>query len=275
MALNLGGVIRLTCAVKNDLGVLTNPGAATIAITQPDGVIVTPVVTLPPVVTGQLVVDFAPTQAGLHSVDWTTTAPIVSEDDEFTVERPAALLVSVDEAVAHLNAAGVITTDAQREQLQWLCIVATDLVERDLSRVFVRRTIVETYDGGWGQIQLRSTPAISITTVVESGTTLTGTDYLLDTRRGVLHRGTSLSRLTWASALQNVVITYVAGYANPPPTVRKAALNVVQAMWQTSQQAAHPLVNEEFAATLPLGAFEGLTPMEMRAYERLRAHGVA
>lgn len=276
MALNLGGVIRLTYAVKNDLGAPADPATATLTITQPDGTIAAgTTVTLPPVVTGQLVVDFAPAQAGLHSVHWATTGPVTSEDDVFVAEAPARLLVSVDEAVAHLRAGGVITSDADREQLQWLCLVATDAVERDLGRAVVRRPVVETYDGNGGGVSLRSTPAISVTSVVESGTTLTATDYLLNVSQGVLLRGTTTSDLSWASGRQNIVVTYVAGYANPPRIVRKVALNAVQAMWQTSQQASHPLINEDVAPEFIAASIEGLTPLEMRAYDRLRAHGVA
>jgi hypothetical protein len=275
VALNLGGIIRLTYAVKNDLGVLANPATATVTITQPDGTTASPTVVLPPTVTGQLVVDFTSVQAGLHSVHWATTAPVTSEDDVFVAEAPARMLVSVDEAVSHLRAGGVITSDADREQLQWLCLVATDAVEHDLGRVLVRRTIVETYEGAGGAISLRSTPVISITSVVEAGTTLTINDYLLNVSQGVLLRGTSLSSQSWAYGRQNIVVTYVAGYARPPAIARKVALNAVQAMWQTSQQASHPLINEDVAPEFISASVEGLTPLEMRAYDRLRAHGVA
>ncbi len=276
MALNLGGVIRLTYTVKNDAGALINPSTATLTIIQPNGTTAPgTTVPLPPAVTGQLVVDFAPSQAGLHSVHWATTGPVTAEDDVFVAERPAAMLVSVDEAVAHLRAGGVITSDADREQLQWLCLVATDAVEGDLGRVLVPRTIVETHDGGYGHIRLRSTPVISVTSVVEAGTTLTANDYVLVPAQGLLYRGTTTSSQFWLSGRQNIVVTYVAGYADPPKVARKVALNAVQAMWQTSQQASHPLINEDVAPEFISASAEGLTPLETRRYERLRAHGVA
>jgi hypothetical protein len=50
----------------------------------------------------------------------------------------------------------------------------------------------------------------------------------------------------------------------------------MQGMWQTSQQASHPLINEEFAGALVPAAVEGLTPIEQRAYQTLRnVSGVA
>lgn len=269
MALNLGGVIRLTYAVKNDLGALVNPTSATLSITQPDGVVVTPTVTLPPTVTGQLVVDYAPTQAGLHSAQWLTTAPITSEPDMFVAERPAALLVSVDESVAHLRAGGIITTDADREQLQWLCIVATSLVEGDLTRVIVRRTFTETHDGNWDRIILFNKPVVSITSVTENGTLLTGSDYFLNARTGTLYRGTTLSLRNFVSGTQNVVVVGVAGYADPPKAARQGALNLVQNMWQQTQQAAHPLVDETSLEAFTIAALPGLS--QIPGYNSLRA----
>ena len=269
MALNVGGVIRLTYTVKDDAGALANPNSATITITQPDGTTATPTVTLPPVSTGRLVVDFQATQAGLHSVHWATTSPITAEDDVFVAEPPKSLLISVDEAVAHLRAAGVITSDADREQLQWLCMVATDVVETDLQRVLVRRTVTETFNGGWGWVQLHNTPVLAITSVTESGTLLTGSDYLVDSS-GVLWRGTTTVGRNFTAGNQNIVVVYVAGYLNPPRVARQAALNLVQAMWQTSQQASHPLISEELAEQLLPGAVEGLLPTERSAYNKLK-----
>ena len=60
---------------------------------------------------------------------------------------------------------------------------------------------------------------------------------------------------------------------NPPPTVRKVALNAVQGMWQSSQQAAHPSM-EEFAAEAVGIAQGALTPVEQAAYNSLRAVGI-
>jgi hypothetical protein len=274
VALNLGGIIRLTYAVKNDLGAATNPSAATLTIAQPDGTLANPSVTVPPVTLGLLVVDFTPAQVGLHSVHWATTGPTTAEDDMFVAERAAGLLISVDEAIANLRATGQISSDPDREQMQWLCLVASDAVERDLGRIIVRRTVVETYDGGRDTIALRSTPAISITTVTESGTSLVSTDWLLDAKAGFLYRGTA-SILSWAWGRQNIVVTYVAGYADPPRAVRAVALALVQALWQESQVAAHPLLDESGLEVPIVSAISGLPAPLRQAYESLRAAGVA
>ena len=274
MALNLGSVIRLTHAVKNDLNVLTNPATAVLAITQPDGTLAAGItVTLPPTVTGQLVYDFTPTQAGKHDAHWSTTVPTTADDDVFFAETPR-FFVSVDEAVAHLRAAGVITSDADREQLQWLCMVASDAVERDLGRIIARRTVIETYDGGRYSINLQSTPVISITSVTESGTTLAATDYTLKMSAGILYRGSTLVPWNFLWGRQNIVVTYVAGYTDPPRIVRKVALNGVERMWQSSQQASHPLL-DEIGAEAVFAAAGALTPLELGAYNSLKAVGIA
>lgn len=274
MALNLGGIVRLTYAVKNDAGVLTNPSTATLTITQPDGTLAAGiVVTLPPTVTGQLVYDFTPTQAGLHSVHWATTVPTTAEDDTFTAEAPASLLVSVDEAVAHLNAAGIITSDADREQLQWLCMVATDAIERDLDRYLVRRTVVETHNGSQHAIILRRTPVVSITSVTESGVSLVGTDYLIDSSVGILYRGTTTYSQRFGIGRQNIVVTYVAGYANPPRVARLAALSLIQSMWQQSQSSFHPGIDESSAEAFVSAALPGLG--QIPGYDSLRSAAVA
>jgi hypothetical protein len=277
VALNLGGIIRLTYAVRDAAGALTNPSSATLTITQPDGVVAPGItITLPPTVTGQLIYDFTPTQAGLHSVHWVTAGPTTAEDDMFVAERAAALFISVDEAIAHLRAAGVLTSDADREQLQWLCLVASDAVERDLNLIIARRTIIDTFDGGGYELKLQAPPrpsdggSITITTVVENGATLTASDYVLRKRGWRLCRGGTLFRYQWAYGVENITVTYVAGCADPPKICRKVALNGVQRMWQESQQASHPLLDEvgELAVAVAVGA---LTPLEMAAYNSLRS----
>jgi hypothetical protein len=272
VALNLGGVIRLTYAVKNDVGAAANPSSATLTITQPDGTVAAgTTITLPPSATGSLVYDFTPIQAGLHSVHWSTTVPTTAEDDVFTAAPPGSMMVSVDEAVNHLNASGVITSDADRETLQWLCFVATDAVERDLGRVIVRRTVTETYNGGNNAIILQSTPVVSITTVVDSGATLSALDYVLD--GSILYRGTTSYSSYFTRGRMSVVVTYVAGYSNPPPVCRQAALTLIQSLWQTSQTAFHPGLDETSFESFAGPALAGLS--QIPGYDSMRAVGIA
>jgi hypothetical protein len=272
MALNLGGVIRLTYLVKDAAGTATTPAGIVLTITNPDGTTTLPTVPAPGT-PGSYVVDFVPAQAGLHSVHWATTAPTTAEDDVFTAEAPARMLVSVDEAIAHLRSQSVTVSDADREQLQWLCIAATDAVERDLDRVIVPRAVTETHNGASGAIILRRTPVISVSSVTESGVLVDPSGYLLDPQVGFLYRGTSAYSARWGVGMQNVVITYRAGYADPPRVVRIAALNLIQSMWQQSQQAYHPALDESSTEAFATAAIAGLS--QIPGYDSLRSAAVA
>jgi len=57
--------------------------------------------------------------------------------------------------------------------------------------------------------------------VVENGVTLTANDYLLDSP--ILWRGNSTTGVNWGWGRLNVLITYQAGYLNPPVIARKVA----------------------------------------------------
>jgi hypothetical protein len=131
-------------------GVLVNATGATLTITLPDGSTVSPSVTNPPAVTGKYTVDYVATLPGRHVGQWLFTmagGKTTSYVETFDV---GPSLVTVDEAVAHLRAGGIVTSAADLEQVQWLCFVATDAVERDLGRALTRRTVIETHDGGCG-----------------------------------------------------------------------------------------------------------------------------
>ena len=256
-------------------GVLINATSVTLTILKPDGTSATPSVTNPPAVTGKYVLDqvTAPTDpAGLWRGTWLFT--LASGKTSTFVESfdVGPTLITIDEALTHLRALNIIVKGADLEQLQFLTFAATDAVERDLDRILMKRTFVGSYSGGQEFIKLDQSPVISITTVVESGITLTANDYLLDSP--LLWRGNTTTGLTWSWGRLNVVITSVAGFNNPPVIARKVALNAVQRMWQESQQAAHPMIDElgESAVMTAVGL---LTPVERMAYESLRMVPVA
>lgn len=249
-------------------GVLSNASAAVLTVTLPDGTTTTPTVTNP--TTGKYTANYVPAQSGRFVGTWLFTMGGGSTTSYVETFDVGASLVTVDEAIAHLRAAGVITTTPDLEQLQWLCFVATDAVERDLGRVLVRRSVTETYNGG-ASIVLNSTPVVSVTSISESGYPLT--DYILNAGAGILYRGTSYYPQAFARGMQNVTVTYVAGYTDPPRIARKVALNAVQGMWSQSQQAPHPLLDDVGAAVF--AAQGALTSIEQSAYDSLRAPGIA
>jgi hypothetical protein len=246
-------------------GVLTNATSAVLSVTLPDGTTATPTVANP--TAGKYTSDYATTAAspqGRYVGSWLFTfsgGATAAYVETFDV---GSGVVTVDEAVAHLAAAGIITREADLEQLQWLCLAASDAVERDLRQVIVNRAVTVYRDGGYPLVSL-TPPVLSITTVLEDGVAVT--DYAVNKDAGLLYRSSDWSR--WACGIQNVAVTYQAGFLNPPRVVRTVALNLIQAGWRSSQQAAHPALTE-FNEQDTFTAVSTLPQIEQRAYESLR-----
>jgi hypothetical protein len=258
-----------------DGGVLVNATTAALTITLPDGTTTAPSITNPPATTGKYLYDYVSVQSGRHVGTWLFTmsgGKTTSYVETFDVGQG---LVSVDEAVAHLRASEIITSDSDREQLQWLCMVATDAVERDLGRALTRRTFTEVYDGGQPTLILRQTPVISITSVSDSAVSLSGSEYTLDQSAGILYRGgTSTYWQRFTTGRQSVSVTYVAGYTDPPRAARMVALSIVQSMWQETQQQSHPFADESAGVDI-FSAVGSMNTYLQRAYDSLRAPAIA
>lgn len=222
---------------------LVNAVTAALTITLPDGTTTSPTITNPPAVTGKYAYSYvtSPTgQSGKYVGQWLFTfsgGATTSYVQSFDV---GASLVTVDEALAHLRANGAIRSTVDLDHLQRLCFVATEAVEKVLGRTIAPRTFTESYDGGYTSIALRQTPLISITSVTEWGATLTPNDYVPDYNGGVIYRGTgpylTWGPLQWAGwGRQSIVVTYRAGMTTVPYTIRQAALNTIQELWQETQ----------------------------------------
>ena len=112
----------------------------------------------------------------------------------FDVLDPALLpVVSLADAKRHLN----ISATTDDEEVRKVLAIATDLAERYTGRALRRKTVVETHDGGTATaLLLRQPPALSVSSVVESGTTLASTGYTLNAPAGLLYRGSTTSTTT-------------------------------------------------------------------------------
>lgn len=231
MAYDLGDVVTLSVNVKDSTGTLANAGAMTLTVTLPDGTTTAPSVTNSP--TGVYTATYTPTQVGRHGVRWVATgANAGAYTDVFDVLDSALMpIVSLADTKAHLN----ITTTTDDEELRRTLAVATEMAERYCNRALRRKTVSETYNGDACALLLRTVPVLSITTVVENGVTLTASDYTLDANAGILLRGSTLADFEWADGRQNVVVTYVAGYTDPPQVAQQAVLELVRHLWQTQR----------------------------------------
>lgn len=241
MSYALGQPVPLTIDVTDANGVPGDATTVTLTVTRPDGTddVLTTTgggVTHPS--TGRYAVDYVPLSAGLYGVRWAATGTNASAPpvDGFYV-LPTALtpLVSLAEAREHLN----LTETTRDFQVAGFIQVASGLAEKYTGRIWRRQTLTTTRDGGLDLVRLNP-PVLSVTTVVEDGSSLSADSYVLDAGRGWLYRAGS-SR--WSSlAPQNVVVTYVAGPTDGlvPEFVRQGVLLQVQHLWETQRGVAAP-----------------------------------
>jgi len=285
--LEQGETYQYRQTVTDASGVPTNAGTVTGTITLPDGSTATP--TIVNSGAGLYDFDYLTTQAGRHTLLVSATGGTLGSavekfDDTFNVEEPGRLLVSFDEARTELRGTSTITTLADREQLRWLILAASDGVERALGRTLCWRTgLIEYFDGGTTDLTFSRQPLphpdglIVPTTVVEDGNTLVeNTDYKLRRMNGVwrLRRGTSSSTWYWASGNENIVVTYAAGSRKIPPILRRLVLTQIQEYWQESQQASHPLLDEN-SVEQAVGAVTASTQVDRDAWRTFQSLGVA
>lgn len=269
MSVDVGEVITRRINITDSSGTAVNADSLpTYAITLPDGTAGTPP-TVTSGATGEYFVNYLTTVSGPHFDVWTATVgglTVKFGPDMFLVRAgsPAPLLGLV-EARRHLR---IPSTDAARdEEIRDFLDAATELCEDHVGRAYRRRTIVEQHDGGRGALLLRLSPVASVTSVAESGTTLTAGDYTLDAAAGVLHRGSTTSSATWACGRQNVSVTYVTAVAGSPGRVRQAVKVTLAHLWRTQRGGELPRLagnEDDYAAgaawSLPRAAEELLGP---------------
>lgn len=264
-----GQTYRYRQTVKNSSDVLANAGTVTFTVTLPDGTLATPAVVNSG--TGLYDIAYTTTQAGLHQVRGSATGGTLGTEydfwtDAFTAEEPARLLIGVDDTLSHLRAQGVITGDADREQLRWLCSIATDAVELDLGLALVKRTVTETFDGGGYELNLGTKPprasdggSLTVSSVTESGVAVTG--YAVRKRGWRLVRS-SWPAGAWAVGYENISVTYVPGceYGTALTVAQYVARNTAALIWQSSQQAEHPFL-DQFVSRTTIGSRATISPI--------------
>lgn len=273
--IDLGDTYTLTAEARDAAGTLANATTVALTITLPDGTAVTPSPANPPTVTGKYAHPFVTSMAGRHVARWVFTGAVPDQawTDTFEVAPQASLaLVSLADVKTHLNIAADNTD--HDDELRGFIASVTDVIE-DVVGVVARRTFVETYSGrGERAILLRRRPVVSVTSVVESGTTVAASDYSV-TEAGVLTRASAYSAGRWASGVDNVTVTYVAGRPSTPPSVLDAAKELIRINWRPQQGGNYSVFNggraDDFGQTgageVRLGFFVPNTVMQ-----RLQPH---
>jgi len=273
MNYDLGDVVPLGITITDSTGANANASAVTCTISLPDGTTSTGSVTNPS--TGLYNCDFSPTQVGRHAVRWLATGTNASAyTDEFTVRDYAELgIVGLAEMKEYLNISATDTT--VDEELRSFIDAGSDLAESYVGQVLGRRTFTnELYDGGTEFIRIRNPKALSITSVYENDALVSSSNYVLDYTGQRLYRigsGTLYATNSygyWTAGMNNVKITYVAGYVNPPMAAKQGVLVIVKHLWETQRGAMNVmgrvLGGDELYSTptysLPRRAMELLDP---------------
>ena len=269
---DLGDKVYLTWNTVDSSGAAVNPGTVTLSITLPDATTVS--VTTATSTTGTYTASYLPTQVGRHILAWSATGSYPQAfSDIFEVRDINDIgIVGYDEVLEFLN---IPTASANENEVRRFIDASTDLAETYVGQVLGRRTFTnELYDGGTEFIRIRNPKAISITSVTENGLAISASNYVLDYTGQRLYRigsGTLYATNSygyWTQGMNNVSITYVAGYVNPPMSAKQGVLEIIRHLWQTQRGAINVMSRtnsgDELYSTptysLPRRAMELLDP---------------
>jgi len=243
MALNgsydLGDKVYLSWNTVDSSGTAVNPGTVTLNITLPDATTVS--VTTSTSVTGTYTGSYQPTLVGRHILAWSATGSYPQAfSDIFEVRDINDIgIVGYDEVLEFLN---IPSASANENEVRRFIDASTDLAETYVGQVLGRRTYTsELYDGGGEFIRIRNPKAISISSVYENGDLVSSSAYALDYTGQRLYRIGSGSLYAtnsygyWAQGMNNLSITYVAGYVNPPMSAKQGVLEIIRHLWQTQR----------------------------------------
>ena len=273
---DLGDKVYLSWSTVDSSGAAVNPGTVTASVTLPDASTVS--LTTATAVTGTYTTSYFPTQTGRHIYGWVATgAWPQANNDVFEVRNISDIgIVSLEDAKYHLN---IPSTDVTQDaELARMIDAAADLCEQYVGVVLGRRTYTsELYDGNTEELRLRNPKAISITSVYENGALLASTAYVLDPTGQRLYRvgsGTLYATNSygyWSGGMNNISVTYVAGFTNPPAAAKQGVLEVIRHLWQTQRGSmsvmGRNLAGDETYTTptysLPRRAMELLDPVSL------------
>jgi hypothetical protein len=280
MTYDLGDVVPLGITITDSTGANANASAVTCTITLPDGTSSAGSVTNPS--TGLYNCDFSPSQVGRYAVRWLATGTNAAAfTDEFTVRDYADLgIVGLAEVKAHLN---IPTTDTTLdEELRRFIDSASDLAESYVGQILGRKTFTsELYDGGTEFIRLRNPKAISITSVYENDALVPSNNYVVDYTGQRLYRigsGTLYATNSygyWTAGMNNVSITYVAGYVNPPSAAKQGVLEIIRHLWQTQRGAMNVMTRNQTGDDFYQGSTYSLPRRAMELLDPVSFPGLA
>jgi len=174
------------------------------------------------------------------------------------------------------------SASANENEVRRFMDAATDLAETYVGQVLGRRTFTsELYDGGTEFIRIRNPKAISITSVYENGALVSASNYVLDYTGQRLYRigsGTLYATNSygyWTAGMNNVQITYVAGYVNPPMSAKQGVLEIIRHLWQTQRGAMNVMTRNQTGDDFYQGATYSLPRRAMELLDPVSFPGLA
>jgi len=161
---DIGDKVTISTVVKDDTGALVNTPTLAIAVTKPDGTLVSPAPTVTNtaaggVYTAATTVD----QAGTWTYAWTASGTVTAvEPGQFTVRAQTVYIVSLEELKAQLNR----TDSGDDLELRTYLASATRYVEHRLGGPVSVQTFTERHLVTGPSLIPRRRPLVSITSIM-------------------------------------------------------------------------------------------------------------
>lgn len=234
-SVDLGGVVALTWTSAA-------AGAATLAVTAPDGTAVTTTVgTADAVHTSS----FTASQAGRYFVAWHATGAESYTDIVDVWPADPRFLISFADARAAISKT---TTDPVNDDDLRIYIAAVTPIIEDICGPILVCEYTTSGDASKSALALAHTD-VTVEAVVVDNNALDANHYRASEAAGVVYSvGRSFNGTT-------VAVTYSAGSGVIPPNVRLAAREEVRFLWQIGKQGGRPspLANDSTMAWTPSG----------------------
>ena len=250
MSYDIGDFVTLSTEIRaGDPAVLID-ATVSLVITAPDGSLTSvPSGSVSHDGTGLYSYSLTATMPGNWLYVWTASGAASGVDQgQFYVTASGSRIISLADAKRHLS----IKSETTDNQILDFIDAAQGIIE-DLCGPFVPVTKTELYSGHGPVIALRTWPALSVTSVVETWVTTpytlhqianlgdsgsTGYDFLFNRSANTITRRVNSMEGCFYPGLDNIKITYVAGRAEPfPPVIRLATMELTGHLWKNSQQS--------------------------------------
>jgi hypothetical protein len=157
------------------------------------------------------------------------------------------------------------TNTANDGDLARLITACSLFMLRYMQRDIIQQTYTDTFNGNGGAVQvLRRGPVVRVKSVTVNGQPLDTSTYVCDDFAVYLQRG------TFPRGLQNVVVSYVAGYDTVPVDLQQACIETVALRWRERDrigQSSKGLQGE--TTTFSLVDFPPQVRTLMQTYQRV------